>query len=170
MTRKETPDEHYPVGPCSALKTCGDSTHKSRWAGEDLPSRHPLSSCIKVHMHPCPAEHFRHWVCLCGGVRKNGASVTMSPLGGQTVELGWGCTCTLGTTRCLESWVLLSMRLFQSSKSTVLREKTRQQSRLPEIVGPSTQLYPQALGCLGVLNTLAIPQKTVPKLSLHELP
>lgn len=29
----------------------------------------------------------------------------------------------LGTTRCLESSVLLSMRLFQSSRSRVLREK-----------------------------------------------
>lgn len=49
------------------------------------------------------------------------------------MELGWVCTCTLGTTRCRESWVLLSMRLFQSSKSTVLRDKTRQQSRLPAL-------------------------------------
>lgn len=34
----------------------------------------------------------------------------------------------LGTTRCLESSVLLSMRLFQSSRSKVLREKAGQQS------------------------------------------
>lgn len=38
----------------------------------------------------------------------------------------------MGTTRCLESWVLLSMRLFQSSKSTVLRDEAHQQSRLPK--------------------------------------
>lgn len=48
----------------------------------------------------------------------------------------------MGTTRCLESWVLLSMRLFQFSKSTVLRDKACQHGRLPEIMGPSTQLYP----------------------------
>lgn len=60
-----------------------------------------------------------------------------------------GGTCTLGTTRCLESWVLLSMRLFQSSKSTVLRDKAHQQSRQPEILGPTTWLYPQVLGLFG---------------------
>lgn len=121
-------------------------------------------------MGPCPTEHCGHWVCLRGQVRKNGASVTMSPLGGQTIESGWGGTCTLGTTRCLESWVRLSMRLFQSSRSTVLREEARQQSRLPEILGPVTQLYPQVVGYLGVFDTLAILQKTAPELSLHELP
>lgn len=39
-----------------------------------------------------------------------------------------GITCMLGTTRCLESSVLLSMRLLQSSRSKVLREKVGQQS------------------------------------------
>lgn len=39
-----------------------------------------------------------------------------------------------------------------------------------EIRGPSTQLYPQVLGCLGVLNSSHISKKTVPELSLHELP
>lgn len=33
----------------------------------------------------------------------------------------------LGTTRCLESSVLLSMRLHQSSRSSVLWEEARQQ-------------------------------------------
>lgn len=32
-------------------------------------------------------------------------------------------TCMLGTTKCLESSVLLSMRLPQSSRSRVLQEK-----------------------------------------------
>lgn len=66
-----------------------------------------------------------------------------------------GGTCTLGTTRCLESWVLLSMRLFQSSKSTVLRDKAHQQSRQPEILGPTTWLYPPGRGCLGIRHTPA---------------
>lgn len=39
-----------------------------------------------------------------------------------------GITCMLGTTRCLESSVLLSMRLLQSSRSKVLQEKVSEQS------------------------------------------
>lgn len=41
---------------------------------------------------------------------------------------GGGITCMLGTTRCLESSVLLLMRLLQSSRSKVLWEKVGQQS------------------------------------------
>lgn len=37
-------------------------------------------------------------------------------------------TCVLGTTRCLESSVLVSMRLFQSSRSRELREEGGQRS------------------------------------------
>lgn len=40
---QETPDETQ-VGPCSALKT-----HRTRWAGEDLPSRHPSFLCVSLH-------------------------------------------------------------------------------------------------------------------------
>lgn len=69
---------------------------------------------------------------------------------GRHMELG--DTCTLGTTRCLESWVLLSMRLFQSSKSTVLRDEVHQQSKRPGILGPTTWLCPQALGLFGGLT------------------
>lgn len=123
--------------------------------GWERPLKTPiLSLCVKVHEGPCPTEHCGHWVCLCGGVRKNGTSVTVSPLGEQTHGIGGG-TCTLGTTRCLESWVLLSMRLFQSSKSTVLRDEVHQQSRQPEFWVQSPGFTPRYWGCLEIRHTPA---------------
>ena len=58
-------------------------------------------------------------------------------------------TCMLGTTRCLESSVLLSMRLPQSSRSRVLWEKARQHADTRPHHGPkpapSLQEHPQTL-------------------------
>lgn len=76
----------------------------------------------------------------------------------------------MGTTKCLESRVLLSMRLFQSSKSTVLRDEAHQQSKLPGTLGPSTQLYPQIQGCLAALNTLVTPQRLFPNSAFMNYP
>lgn len=48
----------------------------------------------------------------------------------------WSVTCIFGTTRCLESSVLLSMRLLQSSRSTVLWEKLHQLRGTRMLGGP----------------------------------
>lgn len=57
--------------------------------GWERPLKTPiLSLYVKVHEGLCPTEHCGHWVCLCGGVRKNGTSVTVSPLGEQTHGIG----------------------------------------------------------------------------------